>query len=178
MSDATYVILLRGVTPTGRNKVPMAPLREALTQAGLKGVRTYIQSGNVIAASDLPRAALENLVHAVIRDRFGGDLAVVARSAEQFAGILERNPFAGADATLLHFSLLATAPDPARLNEFLSIDFAPDQVRCVEDTIYTRYATRHAASKFNNNYFERKLNVAATTRNLNTMASLAAIAAG
>lgn len=58
----TYIILLRGVTPSGKNKVPMAPLRAALTKAGLKDVQTYIQSGNVIAASELTQAALEKLV--------------------------------------------------------------------------------------------------------------------
>ena len=42
----TYVVLLRGVTPSGRNRVPMADLREALADAGLQDVRTYIQSGN------------------------------------------------------------------------------------------------------------------------------------
>ncbi|HSJ53822.1 MAG TPA: DUF1697 domain-containing protein [Anaerolineae bacterium] len=33
-------MLLRGVMPTGKNKVPMAPLRAALEAAGLKAIRT------------------------------------------------------------------------------------------------------------------------------------------
>lgn len=37
-----YVILLRGVTPTGQNKVLMEPLRAALANAGFEAVRTYI----------------------------------------------------------------------------------------------------------------------------------------
>ena len=49
----TYIILLRGVMPTGKNKVLMSPLREVLTKAGLSNVRTYIQSGNVLAQSNL-----------------------------------------------------------------------------------------------------------------------------
>jgi uncharacterized protein (DUF1697 family) len=32
----TFVILLRGITPTGKNKVLMAPLRAALKIEGLK----------------------------------------------------------------------------------------------------------------------------------------------
>ncbi len=176
MNDETYIILLRGVTPSGKNKVPMAPLRIALTKAGLKDVQTYIQSGNVIATTELSPVALERRVHEVIRKSFGGDIAVVARTAEQFASILDRSPFADADGTKLYFSLLATEPDKNLLNELLSIDFSPDQVRVVKNTIYTLYATKHSDSKFNNNFFERKLKVAATTRNLNTLVSLVDLA--
>jgi uncharacterized protein (DUF1697 family) len=38
-----YAILLRGVTATGRNRVPMAELRVVLAKAGLLDVQTYIQ---------------------------------------------------------------------------------------------------------------------------------------
>ena len=44
MTMETYVILLRGVMPRGKNKVLMGPLREVLSEAGLVDVRTYIQS--------------------------------------------------------------------------------------------------------------------------------------
>lgn len=172
----TFVILLRGITPTGKNKVPMAPLRTALTQAGLKDVRTYIQSGNVVASSELTQAALEKRVHDIIRRNFGGDIAVVARTAGQFAGVLKRNPFADAEGARLYFTLFATAPDKKLLKEFLSADFSPDQVRFVKNTLYTLYAIKHSDSKFNNNFFERKLKVTATTRNLNTLVNLVALA--
>ena len=153
----------------------MATLRTALTKAGLKDVRTYIQSGNVIASSELTQTALEGLVHEVIRKRFGGDVAVVARTAGQFAGILKRNPFGNADGARLYFTLLSTAPDKELLKEFLHTDFLPDQLRFVKNAIYTLYATKHSDSKFNNNFFERKLKVTATTRNLNTMVNLVAL---
>ena len=154
----------------------MAQLSTALTKAGLKDVRTYIQSGNVIASSELTQAALEKLVHEIIQQSFGGDIAVVARTAAQFADILKRNPFADADGSRLYFTLFTTKPDKKLLSEFLSTDFAPDQVRFVENTMYTLYATKHSDSKFNNIFFERKLKVTATTRNLNTMVKLVALA--
>ena len=172
----TYVVLLRGLTPTGKNKVLMAPLRSALKQAGLKDVQTYIQSGNVVARSSLTSKVLENLVHDVIRTKFGGDIIVLARTPEQFSEILALNPFKEIDEKRLYFSLLKNEPDKKLLNKFLSIDFLPDQVRYVEITIYALYKTKHSDSKFDNNYFERKLKVRATTRNLNTMNKLAAMA--
>lgn len=80
----TFVILLRGVTPSGINKVLMTPLRAALVEAGLSSMRTYIQSGNLIAQSGLSRSGLEELVHDVIAKTSGGDITVIARTAEQF----------------------------------------------------------------------------------------------
>lgn len=39
------VVLLRGVTPVGKNKIPkMSHLAEILTEVGLTSVQTYIQS--------------------------------------------------------------------------------------------------------------------------------------
>jgi len=58
----------------------------------------------------------------------------------------------------------------------LATDFAPDRVAVVGDTIYSAYATQYSDSKFNNNYFERKLKVGATTRNFNTMSRLVELA--
>ena len=45
---ASHVALLRGINVGGRNKVPMADLREVVTSLGHTGVSTYIQSGNVL----------------------------------------------------------------------------------------------------------------------------------
>ena len=53
--EQRYVALLRGINVGGKNKLPMVELRDAFTAAGCTGVRTYIQSGNVVfeAALDL-----------------------------------------------------------------------------------------------------------------------------
>jgi uncharacterized protein (DUF1697 family) len=173
----TFVILLRGVMPTGKNKVPMAPLRTVLSEAGLSDVRTYIQSGNVIATSALGRSQVEELVRDVIRTSFGGDLTVVARTAEEFRDIVDRNPFAHADRSRLYFSLLGSPPGTDRVTGFLARDWSPDQVQIIGTAIYTLYAVKLSDSKYNNNYFERILGVAATTRNFNTMNKLVELSA-
>ena len=50
-----HIVLLRGVTPNGKNAIPkMSYLVDVLTEAGFQQVRTYIQSGNIILESDLP----------------------------------------------------------------------------------------------------------------------------
>ncbi len=172
MKDKTFVALLRGVMPTGKNKVPMAALRVALAKAGLENAQTYIQSGNVIVSSSLSQGELESLIHGVIAANFGGDIRVVARTPRQLGNIMKKTPFANVDNSKVYFSLLASKPAADRRKEFLAIDFSPDKVQIVGDVIYTLYATKHSDSKFNNNFYERKLKVAATTRNYNTMIKL------
>jgi len=168
----TYVILLRGVTPTGKNQVLMEPLRAALEKTGLKDVRTYIQSGNVVAASHLTKPALEKLVHDVIEHRFGGDIAVLARTASEFTNLLARNPFRHADTSRLYFTLLAGMPDARLVKAFLAPGYAPDKVKVIEDMAYILCATKYSDLKINNNFIERKLKIAATTRNYNTVSKL------
>ncbi len=69
------IILLRGVTPTGRNRIPkMAYLTEILTEAGFDNVQTYIQSGNVILETDLSDETIRKLVHDTILEKIGADL--------------------------------------------------------------------------------------------------------
>ena len=57
---STYIVLLRGVMPSGKNKVPMAQLREVLMRGGFGNVRTYVQSGNVLVDSGLSAHESEN----------------------------------------------------------------------------------------------------------------------
>jgi uncharacterized protein (DUF1697 family) len=167
-----YIILLRGVMPTGKNKVPMADLRAALAKTELKNVQTYIQSGNIIASTGLGREETEQLVHDVIKKEIGADITVIARTAEQFSIIVEKNPFTDIDTSKLYFTLLNSQPDEERLKSFLSINFLPEQIQIIDEVIYTLYATRQSDSKFTNNVYESKLKVKATTRNFNTMNKL------
>ena len=158
--------------PTGKNKVPMKPLRAALEQAGLRDVRTYIQSGNIIATTSLKQRAVEQLVHDVIAKEFGGDIAVIARTLSKFRDILNSNPFKRVDTAKLFFTLLSAKPNKRLVEEFLAPDYSPDKVRVIGDTVYIVAADQYAGLKANNNYIERKLKVAATTRVYRTMAKL------
>lgn len=172
-----FVIFLRGLTPTGKNKVLMPALRDVLTNAGLGAVRTYIQSGNVIATSELNKSRLEESVHELIARELGADITVIVRTPRQIGNIMKKNPFPPSQRSKTYFTLLAEKPEPSRAKVFLSMGFSPDAVELVGDTLYTLYATKHSDSKFNNNVFEKKLGVCATTRNFNTMESLVKLSA-
>jgi len=87
-----YVALLRGINVGGRNPVPMTDLRDAFEDAGHGGVRTYIQSGNVLFASSAPRTTLDADVEKMLERRFGYPLVVVVRSHSQLRSIVHQAP--------------------------------------------------------------------------------------
>lgn len=87
-----YVALLRGINVGGRNKVAMADLRAAFTDAGFADVSTYIASGNVLFSSTRPARGLERDIEAVLEERLGMPLVVVVRSQRQLRAVVERAP--------------------------------------------------------------------------------------
>src|SRR5574341_2377558 len=107
----TYIILLRGLMPIGKNKVLMTPLRQVLMDAGFVDVRTYIQSGNVLARSVLTRSQVETVVHNEIGKHFGGDIAVLARTPLQVRQIFANNPFKDVDAAKVYFTILGRSEE-------------------------------------------------------------------
>ena len=81
------IALLRGVTPTGKNRIPkMSFLVEILEKVGLKKVKTYIQSGNVILET-------AKLIHDTIVKEIGADLSVIIKEKNQLQIAIEENPF-------------------------------------------------------------------------------------
>ncbi len=73
-----YLILLRGINVGGKNKVPMAPLRELLEDLGYANVSTYIASGNVMLHSRRAPAAIKRQIERALPDRFRIDSEVIA----------------------------------------------------------------------------------------------------
>ena len=167
-----YIIFLRGVMPFGKNKVPMALLRQALIDAGFLEVATYIQSGNVLLSSELAPLQIEKRIHEIIEKTFGGDIAVVARTPLQVKKMFQANPFSKADTTKVFFTLLQNKPDAKKVKDLLSIECPPDEFLVTNDAIYLHCPVKYGTTKFSNNFFEKKLGVSATSRNHRTITKL------
>ena len=73
-----YLVLLRGINVGGRNKVPMAALRELLESHGHTKVSTYIASGNVILRSDQSAAAIKRELEEALPKTFTLDSGQIA----------------------------------------------------------------------------------------------------
>jgi len=91
---ASHVALLRGINVGGRNKVPMADLREVVTSLGHTGVSTYIQTGNVLfSTAETDNATLAAALESAIEDRFGIWSSVVVLTRDELAQVLAANPY-------------------------------------------------------------------------------------
>jgi uncharacterized protein (DUF1697 family) len=169
----TYIILLRGVMPTGKNKVPMAQLREVLTQARFGNVRTYIQSGNALVDTELSAKDVKTRVRELIKNHIGPDLAVVVRTGAQLQKVLDENPFKrGYDSSRVFFVSFAEPPPPQKIKALLAQDFSPEKLAVTKDTAYLYIPGTYGRGVLSGNFLEKRLGVSATMRNFNTMNKL------
>ncbi|MCW2973534.1 MAG: hypothetical protein JWN72_1807, partial [Thermoleophilia bacterium] len=92
----THVILLRGINVGGKHRVPMGELRDWMeADLGFTAVRTYIQSGNVIATSRTGAVAVARLLEAELPRRFQLDaelIRILVLSPEQLRAVVEERP--------------------------------------------------------------------------------------
>jgi uncharacterized protein (DUF1697 family) len=90
-----YLVLLRGINVGGRNKLPMAALRELLESHGHTRVSTYIASGNVILSSDQAAATIKRELETVLPKTFKLDselIAVLVLTLPQLRAIVRDRP--------------------------------------------------------------------------------------
>jgi uncharacterized protein (DUF1697 family) len=90
-----YVVFLRGVNVGGRI-IKMADLKTCLEKAGLKNVKTFLQSGNVIFEGSKNKAALKTEIEKTLTKTFGYAAKVWVFSMADLQKIVEANPFAAA----------------------------------------------------------------------------------
>jgi uncharacterized protein (DUF1697 family) len=173
---ATHVALLRGINLGARNKIKMPDLRELFEELGAGDVSTYLQSGNVVFAGSLEASAIE----ARIKRDLGLEIVVLIRTGADLARLVARNPFAerASDLKQLHVTFLAESPGAARVKELDPERSPPDEFHVTGRDVYLYTPNGYGRSKLSNAYFEKKLGVAATSRNWNTVTNLAELARG
>lgn len=175
----TYIAFLRGINVSGKHKIPMAILKELLVGQGLKEVKTYIQSGNVLFKSERDNTKeLEKLLSAAILDHFKFNIPVVVKTVEQVKEILNQNPFKTDDENLQkqnYFVLLNNWPNQEDTEKLTLEVYANEEFLVTNNCVYLKCNAGYGKAKLNNNLIERKLNVLATTRNYRTMNKILAL---
>jgi uncharacterized protein (DUF1697 family) len=180
-SDAAgvdYVCLLRAVNVGGKNRLPMAELRAALSSRGLECVSTVLQSGNVLCRSSDPEGVVAERIGTAIAEEFGLSVGVVVRSTEELVAVTNSNPFFAAgrevDPTTLHVAFLA---EPAAASAIATLDVdrsPPDAFVVAGREVYLSYPNGSGRSRLTLAYIERCLGVEGTARNWRTVQRLAA----
>jgi uncharacterized protein (DUF1697 family) len=171
----SYVALLRGINVGGKNLLPMKDLTGLFAEAGCAGVRTYIQSGNVLFQASPARAErLPSLIAQGIADRFGYRTAVLLRSVEELGETIRNNPFpaAGAAESWLHVMFLASRPDALRVAALDPDRSPPDTFVVRGREIYLQCPNGVGNSKLTNAWFDAQLATTGTGRNWRTVRKL------
>ena len=167
LSETIWIAFLRAVNLGARNKVPMASLREHLAAAGLKDVRTHLQSGNVILRGE----DVGPIIRAVVRDEFGVDEPVMVRSRDRLAEIAAANPFAAEAAErpiMVRVIFLDEHPAPDRVKRLEE----RDDVRVLDREVYLDYRDRFHGNSLNAAMVARRLGLHGTERNWATITKL------
>jgi uncharacterized protein (DUF1697 family) len=170
-----YVVLLRGVNVGGRTKVAMPALRSACESVGCTDVSTYIQSGNVVLASELGEDALRDQLAAAIRGQLGLAPALVLRSADEMAAVLERCPYPDDARDDVHVAFLQAAPDEALRAALGDLDAAPEELAVVGREIYLSLPNGMGRARLPVE-MGRRLSAPTTLRNWRTVTRLVAMA--
>ncbi|KAB2917657.1 MAG: DUF1697 domain-containing protein [Bacteroidetes bacterium] len=171
-----YIAILRGVNVSGHNIMPMKELKAAMEKAGFSNVATYIQSGNVVfehsGTSENEQAAK---LTALIKSTFGYDVPVLVRTVDYMKQVHESNPFfkrEDVDTEKLHITFLGDEPLAQNIATANTYSYLPDEFIIEGKAVYVYCPNGYGNTKLTNTFFEGKLKVAATTRNLKTVVKL------
>ena len=170
--------LLRGVNLAQTNRIAMAELRDALGAAGYGDVATYVQSGNVVLSSRSSPERLAADVNALIKKRFGLDVAVVVRSREELLQVVRHNPLRRDAIDPKHYlvTFMSTTP-PVQLVERLRATAGPqEQVAVKGREIYSWHPAGVGRSPLWQRLAARVPGITATTRNWTTVTTLLSMA--
>lgn len=91
----TYLVLLRGINVGGKNRLPMAGLRQLLEELGHTEVSTYIASGNVILNSHRSPTKLKAQIEEALPRTFRLDselIAVLVLTRKQLQAVIDNKP--------------------------------------------------------------------------------------
>lgn len=162
-----FVALLRGINVGTAKRIAMPALREAFESAGLRNVRTHLQSGNVVFESDEPPRAED--LEAVVFARSSVRSSVVVLDADTFRWIVRDNPFSDApdkSRMLIHFT--DRMPSSSDLDIPDAAGLAPEQLAVGSRALYQWSPDGVLASRVPPAFF-RQFPGTVTARNLRTV---------
>ena len=172
-----YIAFIRGINVGGKNIIKMDSLKNSFEAAGLKNVKTYIQSGNVIFDSN--RTSLLNLrkhIEKQLTKDYGKEIKTVIRTIKQIEELVNLNPFKKIEnlgdvkfyVLFLYEDILKSKTLPKVLEQDSSeiLGFLPGEI------FVASYPAKDGRYGFPSNLTEKKLGTFYTGRNWNTVCKI------
>lgn len=166
-----YIAFLRGINVGGNHLIKMEDLRRMFAAMDLENVQTYIQSGNVIFETAKKNSgALAEKIERSLRESLGYEVKTMVRMIAELADIAAHNPFKAATDAKTYVCFLSAAPDKERKESLLALENDFEAFRFRRREMYCLIRPNNPAKElFSNNFIEKHLKVAATTRNTTTV---------
>ena len=168
--------MLRGINVSGQKKIRMVDLKDLYESLKLTNVRTYVQSGNVVFdSSERDVSKLTKLIESKIEKTFGYPVTVFIRDTKNLKRIINSNPFIikrNEDTSSLYVTFLYNHSSQSSLSNLDITNNDGDEFHFGEEEIFIFCPSGYGRTKLNNNFFEKKLKIPATTRNWNTVNAL------
>src|SRR5882724_4567216 len=165
-----FVALLRAVNVGGTGKLLMSELKAMCEELGFTTVRTYIASGNVVFVSRKSEAAVKSALEKRLAAYAGKPVGVMVRSAAEMAQVSSDNPFPKAAPNRTMAIFLDAAPPKDTLAHVRGQK--DEEIKLGHREIYVHYGEGMAQSKL-----VIPAAKTGTARNMNTVATLAKMAA-
>ena len=169
----SFIALLRGINVGGHKKILMADLRVLFEKLGFENVRTFIQSGNVVfQTSNENLTNIEDRIKYQVLNEYGIEVPVLVKSYSELKAIIKECPFSDEKKEKAYFTFLHKKPQK-ELIELTNLISCPNEEFLISKMcVYFYSSSGYGNVKCNNNFFEKKLKVAATTRNFKTLMKL------
>jgi uncharacterized protein (DUF1697 family) len=172
----TYISMLRGINVSGQKKIRMEDLRALYGSLGLSAVQSYIQSGNIIFNSrKSDQSGLARSISNAIRECYGFYVPVVIRTSKEIQNVINNNPYlknGNKDNSKLHVTFLSDMPTVSAVNQLEPPVTGKEELSVKGREIYLYCPNGYGKTKLTNTFFEKRLSVAATTRNWKTVNTL------
>ena len=86
-----YIILLRGINISGKNKISMVDLKKVLAKE-YQNVSTYLNSGNIIIESNKSKELIKEEITKIIKEEFKLDIPIFITDVEELKDVLNNKP--------------------------------------------------------------------------------------
>lgn len=170
-----YLLLLRGINVSGKRLVKMDNLVNLFKALGFINIKTYIQSGNVIFEADgIDKLIVKNKIDLAFESEFGFKVESFIFDSEEWEYAITNNPFISEsliEPEKIHLSFLSELP-LAELSDLIKFDNSTDKYHIVNNIVYIYCQKGYGNTKLTNIFFEKKLQLQSTTRNLKTVLKL------
>lgn len=87
-----YIVLLRGINISGKNKISMEKLKKHISDLGYKKVITILNSGNIILESNDTKEQITDKLRSLIQKKFNIDVPIYIMSNIELYDIVNNIP--------------------------------------------------------------------------------------